>query len=63
VRLGGDEPGQGVLNDVYGNSLRRTGGHAVGAMRMPQGRVCGNTVGENAAGVVNVPLPVAARCP
>lgn len=63
VRLGGDEPGQGVLNDVYGNSLRRTGGHAVGAMRMPQGRVCGNTVGENAAGVTNVDLPVTARCP
>lgn len=63
VRLGGDEPGQGVLNDVYGNSLRRTGGHAVGAMRMPQGRVCGNAVGENAAGVVNVVLPVTAPCP
>jgi hypothetical protein len=63
VRLGGDTPDQGVLNDVYGNALLRTGSYAVGAMRMPQGRVCGNTVGDNARGVVNVALPVTEPCP
>jgi len=54
VRLGGDSRTQGVENEVYGNTLQRTGGHAVGAMRLPQKRICGNTLGRNAAGASNV---------
>jgi hypothetical protein len=53
VRLGGDTPSQGIHNEVYGNVLLRTEGHAVGAMRLPQARICGNTVGRNGAGVSN----------
>jgi parallel beta-helix repeat protein len=54
VRLGGDTPSQGVGNEVVGNTLLRTGGHAVGAMRLPQKRICGNTVGSNRDGASNV---------
>ena len=54
VRLGGDTATQGVHNEVFGNTLLRTGGHAVGAMRLPQKRICGNTLGRNQAGPSNV---------
>jgi len=54
VRLGGDTKSQGLGNEVFGNTLVRTGGQAVGAMRLPQRRICGNTLGSNAAGASNV---------
>jgi parallel beta-helix repeat protein len=64
VRLGGDTATQGVNNEVFGNTLLRTGGHAVGAMRLPQRRICGNTVGSNRSGVSNVKtLLPSAPCP
>lgn len=64
VRLGGDTATQGVNNEVFGNTLVRTGGHAVGAMRLPQRRICGNTVGSNREGASNVKtLLPSAPCP
>jgi parallel beta-helix repeat protein len=64
VRLGGDTATQGVNNEVFGNTLLRTGGHAVGAMRLPQRRICGNTVGSNREGASNVKtLLPSAPCP
>jgi parallel beta-helix repeat protein len=64
IRLGGDTRDQGIDNQVIGNTLVRTGGHAVGAMRLPQQLVCGNKVGANAAGDSNVKtLSPTARCP
>jgi hypothetical protein len=64
VRLGGDTRTQGLDNEVVGNTLIRTGGHAVGAMRLPQKRICGNTVGRNQAGQSNVKtLLPATPCP
>jgi hypothetical protein len=50
VRLGGDGPEDGVLNEVYGNTLRNNGGAAVNAQRGPQGRICENVVSDNALG-------------
>lgn len=64
VRLGGDTPDQGLYNDVRDNTLLHTGGHAVGVMRLPQGRICGNVLRDNLAGaatprdvVPDVPCP------
>ena len=54
VRLGGDSSDQGIDNDVYGNLLQDTGSYAVGVMRTPQGRICGNTIHANKPGAVNV---------
>jgi parallel beta-helix repeat protein len=53
IRLGGDTRTQGVDNEVVGNTLVRTGGQAVGAMRLPQRRICGNILGSNRAGASN----------
>ncbi len=62
VRLGGDTPDQGIHNDVRGNLLLRTGSYAIGAMRLPQGVICGNVVGSN-LGVINAPIAATAPCP
>jgi parallel beta-helix repeat protein len=53
VRLGGDTKTQGLDNEVFGNTLVRTGSQAIGAMRMPQKLICGNTIGNNDAGPTN----------
>jgi parallel beta-helix repeat protein len=64
VRLGGDTKTQGLDNAVFGNTLVRTGGHAVGAMRMPQKLICGNTIGRNKRGPANLKtLLPQAPCP
>jgi hypothetical protein len=64
IRFGGDTPDQGIRNDAYGNTLQRTGSYAIGAMRLPQGKICGNTVGGNRAGRSNVgAIDPASACP
>lgn len=50
VRLGGDTPRDGADNVVIGNELRSTGGYAVKLENPSQRAVCGNTIGDNAAG-------------
>ncbi|HEX5692393.1 MAG TPA: right-handed parallel beta-helix repeat-containing protein, partial [Roseiflexaceae bacterium] len=50
VRLGGDQSGDGVSNDVYDNAIfdNRAGG--IKFQRTPQGRICGNTMQNNSGG-------------
>ena len=50
VRLGGDTKEDGQNNVVIGNELRSTGGYAVKLENPSQRAVCGNTIGDNAAG-------------
>jgi hypothetical protein len=44
VRLGGDTAQDGIHNDVIGNVLVDNAGAGIKAMRLPQGRVCGNRI-------------------
>ena len=53
VRLGGGITGQGIGNQVYGNTLIATGDYAIGVMTEPQGKICGNTLRDNSSGAVN----------
>jgi nitrous oxidase accessory protein NosD len=51
IRLGGFSDADGIGNEVYGNTIRDNAGAAVNAQRGPQGRICENTVAENARGL------------
>ena len=53
IRLGGDKPGQGVGNDVVGNTLTDNAGYGLKVMRRPQGRIAGNTFARNRRGRTN----------
>jgi nitrous oxidase accessory protein NosD len=53
IRLGGDEPGQGVGNTVVGNRLVGNDGYGLKVERVPQGEICGNEVSDNDRGVTN----------
>jgi hypothetical protein len=53
IRLGGDEKGQGVDNDVIGNVLKDNRGYGLAVERKPQAQVCGNTVRRNRKGATN----------
>jgi hypothetical protein len=53
IRLGGDRPGQGVRNDVVGNTLTDNTGYGLKVMRRPQGRITGNTFARNRRGRTN----------
>ncbi|MFN8568726.1 MAG: right-handed parallel beta-helix repeat-containing protein [Kouleothrix sp.] len=50
IRLGGDTPSDGILNDVYHNSLHDNQAGGIKVQRQPQGRVCGNQISNNAGG-------------
>jgi hypothetical protein len=50
VRLGGFGKAEGIGNEVYGNTFRNNAGAAVNAQRGPQGKICENTVPDNARG-------------
>lgn len=51
IRLGGDGPGDGVANEVYGNSFYDNQAGGVKLARGPQ-RLCGNTLKRNRAGAI-----------
>lgn len=53
VRLGGDQPGQGLHNTVVGNILADNAGYGIKVMRTPQGRIAGNLVRRNGKGPTN----------
>lgn len=44
VRLGGDGEGDGLHNDVYGNTLKDNAAGPVRVLRHPQGKLCGNVI-------------------
>jgi hypothetical protein len=44
VRLGGDSEYDGTDNDVYGNTFARNQGGVLNIQRLPQGKICNNTV-------------------
>ena len=53
IRLGGDEKGQGIDNDVIGNVLKDNRGYGLAVERKPQAQVCGNRVRRNRKGATN----------
>jgi hypothetical protein len=64
VRLGGRPDGQGVDNRVEGNTVTGTGDYGIAVIREPQGRICGNTLRDNASGPVDADgLDPARPCP
>lgn len=50
VRLGGDTSVDGINNDVYANSIHDNGAGGIKFQRVPQGKVCGNTMSNNVGG-------------
>jgi hypothetical protein len=50
VRLGGDGAGDGINNDVYGNTLRNNGNGGIRAQRGPQRKICENILEDNKFG-------------
>lgn len=67
IRLGGDESGDGIDNDVYENVIRDNEAGGIKFQARPQGRVCGNTMsdndGGNAVGDYREQFDPTARCP
>jgi hypothetical protein len=53
IRFGGDTIADGTQNEAYGNILVGNAGYALKVMRLPQGRICGNTESGNAGGFTN----------
>ncbi len=47
VRLGGDEVTDGQGNSVYDNSIANSAITAIKILRLPQGKICGNTLSNN----------------
>jgi hypothetical protein len=47
IRLGGDDPDDGIHNDVYDNTIRDNESGGVKFIRVPQGRICGNSMFGN----------------
>jgi hypothetical protein len=50
VRLGGDQPSDGVNNEVYDNTIANNRAGGIKFQRVPQGRICGNTMQNNTGG-------------
>jgi hypothetical protein len=50
IRLGGDEEEDGTDNDAYENTITDNDGYALKIMRLPQGKICGNTMLRNGKG-------------
>ena len=46
-RLGGDSEADGLYNDVYSNTTSNNKGGAIKIQRVPQGKICGNTIFED----------------
>ena len=63
IRLGGDEPGQGVRNEVIGNRLTGNAGYGLKVERFPQGEICGNEVSDNENGPTNGRVDPGRPCP
>jgi hypothetical protein len=53
IRLGGDTEQDGTSNDVIGNELVDNAGSGIKAMRLPQGRICGNVIERSGDGALN----------
>jgi hypothetical protein len=53
IRLGGDRRGQGVRNNVVGNTLTDNAGYGLKVLRRPQGRIAGNSFARNRRGRTN----------
>jgi len=47
VRLGGDDPEDGIHNNVYGNTFTDNRGGALMVRRLPQGKICNNTIARS----------------
>ncbi len=47
VRLGGDSLKDGINNDVYNNTITNNQGGTLKIMRLPQGKICGNSAQNN----------------
>lgn len=54
IRLGGDEPGQGLHSVVVDNELQDPHGYGVKVMRTPQDQICGNGVVNPGRGPSNL---------
>ena len=52
IRLGGDRPNDGTHNDVHDNTIRDNEGGGVKFVRVPQGKICGNTMSGNSRDAV-----------
>ncbi len=63
IRLGGDDPGQGVGNVVVGNRLSGNAGYGLKVERLPQGEICGNEVSGNDEGITNGEVDPRRPCP
>jgi hypothetical protein len=53
IRLGGDAVTDGLDNDLIGNVLVDNDGSGIKAMRLPQGRICGNSIDRSGSGAIN----------
>ncbi len=52
IRLGGDRPDDGTHNDVHDNTIRDNEGGGMKFLRVPQGKICGNTMSGNSRDAV-----------
>ncbi len=50
IRLGGDRKKDGINNNVYSNLIRGNDKGGIKFERIPQGKICGNTMSENRGG-------------
>lgn len=50
VRLGGDSSQDGIMNQVYNNTIRNNKSGGVKIMRSPQEKICGNSMENNKKG-------------
>lgn len=62
IRFGGDEKSDGTQNVAYGNQLLNNKGHAIKVMRLPQGKICGNTAVGNTLGFTNESVITTSPC-
>lgn len=50
VRLGGDRKNDGINNNVYSNSIKGNSKGGIKFEKIPQGKICGNTMSANKGG-------------
>ncbi len=50
VRLGGDSSQDGIMNQVYNNTIRNNKSGGIKIMRSPQEKICGNSMENNLKG-------------
>lgn len=53
IRLGGDGPADGINNQAYGNQLMNNKGVPLKVQRLPQGKICGNTITDRNRAISN----------